>query len=153
MVKVKAVVPAFPSVTVASSIENDGGVTLIAAHCCSLSAMAQAELLEELIEVKVDCDCPDVNPLVPGDMLPLVAVNEAFGNGSVVTPTGVPAFESCVMSAVTVEVPLAEIEVGEALASSTIHGSKSAPVPVTVPQPVCFGPALQPHQLFSRLGV
>src|SRR5436190_10720005 len=153
MVKVKEVGPAFPSATVTSLIENDGGVTVIAAHCCSLSTMAQAEPLVELLEVKVDCDCPEVKPLLPGNMLPLVAVNEAFGNGSVVSPAGVPAFESCVMSAVTVEVPPGEIEAGEALASSTIHGSKSAPVPVTVPQPVCFGPALQPHQLFSRLGV
>jgi hypothetical protein len=94
-----------------------------------------------------------VNELLAGRMVPLVAVNDAFGNGRVVTPTGTTVSELCVMSAVTVEVPPALIDAGDALTPRTIHGLKSAPVPLTAPQPVLPGPALQPHQLFSRLAV
>src|SRR5437660_4662499 len=110
MVKVKEVVPASPSAIVTSSILNDGGVTVIAVHCCSLSTVGQAEAFAALLEVKVDCDCPDVNPLVVGSMVPLVAVNAAFGNGRVANPTGRLPFELCVMSAVTFEVAPGVIE-------------------------------------------
>src|SRR5664279_3418063 len=65
-------------------------------------------------------------------------------------PAGATASELCVMSAVRVDVPNALIVLGEAEVRSTIQGLKSAPVPVTAPQPVLPGPALQPHQLFSR---
>src|SRR6185295_16514564 len=55
--------------------------------------------------------------------------------------------------AVISEIPPGGTEPGDALTANTIHGSKSAPVPVTAPQPVLPGPALQPHQLFSRSDV
>src|SRR5947207_7534549 len=63
---------------------------------------------------------------------------------------GVTASEFFVMSASSVDMPNALIVLGVAEVRSTIHGLKSAPVPVTAPQPALPGPALQPHQLFSR---
>jgi hypothetical protein len=91
-----------------------------------------------------------VNPLEVGDIVPLVAVNAAFGNGRVATPDGTLLSELCVMSAVTVEVPPDATEAGDALTLSLIHGLKSA-VPLTVSQPVLPGPALHPHQSFSAV--
>ena len=64
-------------------------------------------------------------------------------------PTGCQLAELNVMSALTVELPNGGIVLGEAEACSTIHGLKSTPAPTTTPQPALFGPALQPHQLFS----
>src|SRR2546423_11602115 len=69
-----------------------------------------------------------------------------FGNA----PKGDTLSELNVMSVLTVELPSGGMVSGVAEARSTIHGLKSAPVPVTAPQPVLPGPALQPHQLFSR---
>src|SRR5689334_19553139 len=69
------------------------------------------------------------------------------------TPAGTTASEFFVMSAVTVEFPPGVIGLGEALMPRTIHGLKSAPEPVTAPQPELPGPALHPHQLFSRFTV
>src|SRR5215831_11667185 len=153
MVKVKAVCPLFPSGMVTGLILNDGGVTVIAAHCCSLSTAAQAEPLKRLFEVNVDCDCPDVKALSVGDMSPLVALNVACGSGRVANPTGWLPPELCDISAVTSEVVAGVIEFGTALTPRTIHGLDTAPGPVIAPQPVLPGPALQPHQLFSRLAV
>jgi hypothetical protein len=113
--------------------------------------MAQAEPVLDEVEVKVDVDRPNVNELLVGNIVPLVAVNEAFGSGKVVTPGGETAFELNLMSAVTVELPPGGIGFGEALTPRTIHGLLSTPVPETAPQPVFPGPALQPHQLFSNV--
>src|SRR5262249_15725268 len=99
------------------------------------------------------CDWPDVNGLLAGEILPFVALNAAFGKGRAVTPIGTTLSELCVMSAVIVEVPPAVIEFGDAVTPSLIHGLKSALLPMTTPQPVLPGPALHPHQLFSRFGV
>src|ERR1043165_3548071 len=68
-----------------------------------------------------------------------------FGN----VPAGVALSELKVISVLTVELPSGAIVLGIAEARSTIHGLKSTPAPVTTPQPTLFGPALQPHQLFS----
>src|SRR6266568_2996993 len=68
-------------------------------------------------------------------------------------PAGTTASEFFVMSASRVDMPNGGMVSGIAEVRSTIHGSKSAPVPVTAPQPVLPGPALQPHQLFSRSSV
>src|SRR5450432_4716714 len=57
------------------------------------------------------------------------------------------------MSASSVDMSNALMVLGVAEVRSTIHGLKSAPAPVTAPQPALPGPALQPHQLFSRSGV
>src|SRR5262252_9721647 len=122
----------------------------ISAHTCWLSTWAQAWPPAAVLEVNVACDWPAVNVLVGGAMLPFVAVKNALGNGKPVTPAGTAASELCVMSAVTVELFNAGIEFGTAVTPSTIHGSKSAPEPLTTPQPALPGPALHPHQLFSR---
>src|ERR1041385_3098598 len=67
------------------------------------------------------------------------------------TPIGDTALEFFVMSAVRVDMSNGSIGLGEAEVASTIHGLKSAAAePVTAPQPVLPGPALQPHQLVSR---
>src|SRR3954453_10154928 len=67
------------------------------------------------------------------------------------TPIGATALEFFVISAVRVDMSNGSIGLGEAEVASTIHGLKSANAPpVTAPQPVLPGPALQPHQLFSR---
>src|SRR3954470_19272783 len=64
-------------------------------------------------------------------------------------PTGCPLTELNVMSVVTAELPSGAIVLGEADPRSTIQGLKFTPGPTTTPQPALFGPALQPHQLFS----
>src|SRR6266481_2951215 len=65
-------------------------------------------------------------------------------------PEGTAVSEFCVMSASSVDMPNALMVLGVAEVRSTIHGLKSASAPVTAPQPALPGPALQPHQLFSR---
>src|SRR5262245_26739009 len=117
---------------------------------CWLSTCAHAWPVAGLVEVKVACDCPNVNELPGGAIVPFDAVKAAFGKGSAVTPPGTTLSELCVMSAVTVELPPGPTELGTALTPRTIQGLKSAPAPFTAPQPVLPGPALQPHQLFSR---
>ena len=92
-----------------------------------------------------------VTPLV-GDIEPLVALQATGVIGTAPEPEVSTASELVVRSAVTVDVPETRIEVGDASAPSTSQGSESA-VPVTEPQPVLPGPALQPHQLFSAVTV
>src|SRR6185503_10686703 len=100
------------------------------------------------VEVNVASASPAANGSLAGEMFPFVAENCASGNGTVVMVSA-PADVS-VMSAVTVDEPPGVTDVGEAVTPRIIHGSKSAPVPTTAPQPVLPGPALQPHQFFSR---
>src|SRR4030095_1157514 len=149
MVKVKEVVPAFPSAIVTSSILNDGNATVIGVQTGgSLSTAAHAWPLEELVDVNVDCAWPEV--IVPGvPMVPLVALKLTATCGTKSVTEGTTLFELRVISAVTVEVSPGAIEAGDALTPRTIRGLKSMPAPPTLPQPVLFGPALQPHQLFS----
>ena len=103
---------------------------LIGVQTCWLSTMAQAEPVLDEVEVKVDVDRPNVNELLVGNIVPLVAVNEAFGSGKVVTPGGETAFELNLMSAVTVELPPGGIGFGIAAGLAAIGqglvGSRAA---------------------------
>src|SRR5471032_2775800 len=66
---------------------------------------------------------------------------------------GDTASELYVMSAVSVDVWGGSIVLGTAEVWRTIHGLKSPRVPLAGPQPAWPGPALQPHQLFSRSAI
>src|SRR5215831_14353517 len=145
--------PEFPSAMVTSLILKIGVSTVMLVQTCSLSTSAQADPLLFEVDVKIVCASPAANGLLAVERLPLVLVKAASGSGNEVTPVGIALAESCVMSAVTVEVPFGLIGFGAALTFSWMRGSKSAPVPFTPPHPVLFGPALQPHQLSLRLGV
>src|SRR5947209_2164212 len=111
--------------------------------------MAQLVALFPLVEVNVESATSAVIVPLVGIIVPWVALQATGMVGREPSPSVSVIAELSLMSAVTVDVPPRVREPGEAPTPSTIHGLKSTPEPLTTPQPVLFGPALQPHQLFS----
>src|SRR5262245_56271078 len=116
-----------------------------------LSTVADAVPSIDEVDVKVVVATPDVTVPVGGATVPWVEPKPTPTCGTNSVNEGTALSELWVISPVTVVLPPGAIGFGLALMPSTIHGSKSAPVPVTALQPALPGPALQPHQLFSRL--